>query len=204
MFDDEFVESVKELVGILDPVAELTNYCQKSDVSAADAVEKWLELRENGPQELREYVDERCTKSNVFNDVTMTANYFHPKYRGKKLNAVQTKRVNDYIFDALDADALESVRLFADNSGTFGSLERKKLKSAHTFWYFADFATKYLKIPASTAQLERLFSNWAYIHCDTRNRLKPDTSEKLVKVYFTLRANDDPLDESDGTEMLDE
>lgn len=54
----------------------------------------------------------------------------------------------------------------------------------------ATFAMDYLKIPASTAQLERLFSNWAYIHNDIRNRLSDETSKKLVNVYFTLRSAD--------------
>lgn len=79
------------------------------------------------------------------------------------------------------------------------ALQQKKISSPLTFWHYAadlgheelaEFATKYLKIPASTAQLERLFSNWAFVHSDTRNRLSNETSKKLVNVYFTLRSND--------------
>lgn len=55
----------------------------------------------------------------------------------------------------------------------------------------AEFARDYLKIPASTAQLERLFSNWAFVHSDVRNRLSDETSKKLVKMYFTLRSTDE-------------
>lgn len=212
LFKEDFVESVKNLVDLLDPVAELTNYCQKSDVSAADAVEKWLDLIENESQELRDYAKQRCTKNNVFNNITMTANFFHPKHRGKKLSESQTKEVNDYVFESLDASALESVRLFTIGEGMFGSLNRKKISSPKTFWHFArqqghgelaDFASKLLKIPASTAQLERLFSNWAYVHTDTRNRLSTETSKKLANVYFTLRANDEPIDDSDEDEDVD-
>lgn len=156
--------------------------------------------------ELKKYVEERCTKSKVFNTVTMIANFFHPVYRGQKLSESQKNDINDYVLEHLDGDALESMRLFTSNEGTFAILFKKKLKSPKTFWHFArqqghkqlaDFATKFLNIPASTAQLERMFSNWAYIHTDIRNRLSTETSKKLVNIYFTLRATDDPIDESD-------
>lgn len=166
LFNENFIESVKMLIALLDPVAELTNFCQKSNVSIADAVEKWLDLLAN--DKLEKYVKERCKQSNVFNNVTMTANFLHPEYRGKKLNESQMNDVNAYIFDQLEGDALESLRLYTNSEGTFASLYKKKIKSPKTFWHFAsqqghkqlaDFATKYLNIPASTAQLERMFFN---------------------------------------------
>ena len=82
---------------------------------------------------------------------------------------------------------------------------RKSIVSPKTFWHFAAqlghaeldaFAMDYLKIPASTAQLERLFSNWAYVHTDVRNRLCEETSKKLANIYFTLRSADH-VDEDD-------
>ena len=54
----------------------------------------------------------------------------------------------------------------------------------------AAFAMDYLIIPAFTAQLERLFSNCAYVHTDVRNRLCEETSKKLANIYFTLRSVD--------------
>lgn len=75
-------------------------------------------------------------------------------------------------------------------------MKRKNITATNTFASemssenLSTFAMKYLKIPASTAQLERLFSNWAYIHNDIRNRLSADTSKKLVNMYFTLRSAD--------------
>lgn len=206
LFQSVFVESVKKLVEMLDPVAKLTNDCQRRDFSVSDAVEEWLNLLEHDSEELRGFVKSRCNKSNVFNNVTMAANYFHPIYRGRKLNASQTTAVNNYTFELLNAAALESCRLYSTNDGTFGALARKKITSPKTYWHYAiqqghqelgEFAMKLLKIPASTAQLERLFSNWAFVHSDMRNRLGPDTSKKLVDVYFTLRANDVAIDDDD-------
>ena len=56
----------------------------------------------------------------------------------------------------------------------------------------AELAMDYLKISASTAQLERLFPNWAFVHSD---RLSPETSKKLLNTYFTLRSSEEIIDE---------
>ena len=198
LYDVEFQEEARNLLHILDPVAELTNFCQKSSSSAADAIEKWLVLFSDCP-DLRDLFENRCKKSNVFNIVTMTANYFHPVYRGQKLTQEQLQEVKNFIFEQLDADALESCRMYIKNEGPFGALQRKQISSTKAFWHYAaelghqnlsKFALKLLKIPASTAQLERLFSNWGYIHNNIRNRLSVETSKKLVDVYFTLRSAD--------------
>lgn len=197
---------MKKLLALLDPVAvaDLTNYCQKSTTSVADAVEKWMELAENGTEEMNQFLKYRCEKSNVFNIVTMTANFRHPIYRGKKLNADQQKEVKNHIFEQLDSDGLESLRLFTLNVGTFALLQKKKVTSPKKFWHYASeqgheplalFAMKFLKVPGSTAQLERLFSHWAFIHSDIRNRLSVETSKKLVNVYFTLRSTDEIVDD---------
>lgn len=52
----------------------------------------------------------------------------------------------------------------------------------------AALAVKLLKIPASSAQIERLFSNWGHIHTLLRNRLTFENSKKLIHIYFTLKA----------------
>lgn len=59
----------------------------------------------------------------------------------------------------------------------------------------AELATKLLLIPAATAQLERLFSNWSFVHNKTLNRLSVETSKKLINIYFSLRTNDCSIDD---------
>lgn len=54
----------------------------------------------------------------------------------------------------------------------------------------AKLANKLLKMPASSAQLERVFSNWGHIHSAIRNRLTFDRSKKLVHIYYSLRLED--------------
>lgn len=48
-------------------------------------------------------------------------------------------------------------------------------------------AKKLLKIPASSAELKRLFSNWSFVHSFLRNRLLNEKSKKLVDIYYTLK-----------------
>lgn len=52
------------------------------------------------------------------------------------------------------------------------------------------FGIKILKISAASAQLERLFSSWAFVHLDIRNRLTVERSMKLVDVYYSLKMNE--------------
>lgn len=161
------------MLDLLNPVAELTNYCQRSDIFVADAaVKKWLNLMADCSN-LRDFLKYRTKKSNVFNTVTMTANYLHPVYRGKKFNEEQQEKVKDYIFEKLEAPGLESCRMFTANEGVFAALQRKNITNPKTFWHYAAeqghgelsaFAMKFFKIPGSTAQLERIFSHWGYIH----------------------------------------
>lgn len=163
IFNSNFIESVKNLLSLLNPIAEVINVCQKSNVSLADGVEKWLDLLNNSPEELKELVKARCKKCKVFNEISLSANYFHPIYRGKKLSVSQRRVADDFIFDKLEANGLESCRLFVNEEGTFAGLKRKNIMSINTYWYYASkrghpelgkFAKKLLKIPASTAQLE--------------------------------------------------
>lgn len=113
---------LRENVELLNPVSEMTNYCQKSTTSAADAVEKWSKLLVNGPEDLREFVDSRFVENNVFIILSMTANYFHPIYRGKVLNEQQQQEVKDYLFHQLEAEGLELLRQFTAGEGTFANL----------------------------------------------------------------------------------
>lgn len=137
LLNSDFVDAVQSLTNMLDAVVELINYCQRTDVSIADIVEKWLDLLRPESSEQSKFVVERCSTSNVFTNISMAANFIHPDYRGKKLNDTQRKDVYEYIFEAFDAEGLESLRLFSLSEGSFDSLVKKNLKSPITFWHFA-------------------------------------------------------------------
>lgn len=62
----------------------------------------------------------------------------------------------------------------------------------------ADFALKLISIPASSAEVERVFSNWKFVHSTLRNKLEFKKSKKLVEIYYNLnKGNSDEPDDSD-------
>lgn len=205
IFNDEFVESVMKMLEIMDPIGQLINVCQKSTSSIADAIEEWVNLLHNASPELKSIVDTRCRMSNVFKDITLIAHFLRPVYRGQKFTNDQSGQVSDFIFGKLDAEGLESFRLFSSGDGICAALNSKKITSPKTYWFYAmrqhkqlaEIATQLLLIPALTAQLERLFSNCSFVHSKTRNRLSVETSSKLINIYFSLRENDYFIDEED-------
>lgn len=90
------------------------------------------------------------------------------------------------------------VQAFLNGAGIFKSLNSKNIKSPQTYWFIVGktysllggLAEKLMKIPASSAQIERVFSNWALIHSDLRNRLTAERSQKLIEIYYSLKMTD--------------
>lgn len=78
-------------------------------------------------------------------------------------------------------------------SGRFATLQNdlklevywKLAGSGHSS--LAELAQTYTHVYASSASLERLFSNWGYLHDKVRNRLCADRSEKLIYIYYSHR-----------------
>lgn len=66
-FDSQFVDSVKENLKLLDPVAKLTNKCQQSNFLAGDAVKEWVTLFEEGHEAPRPTLEYRCKENDAFN-----------------------------------------------------------------------------------------------------------------------------------------
>lgn len=83
-------------------------------------IDKLLMLQKNGNDGkdiLRDFLNYRLEQSDVLNTVTITANYFHPIYRGKKLNQQHRQEVTKYVFEKLEAAELESFRNFSEETG---------------------------------------------------------------------------------------
>lgn len=199
IFDQQFVKNVTEAVSLLDPICSLINKCQSSTASIACAAEAWLSIEfPPGFVEAKECLEKR--RNYALKVPLLVANYLHPAYRGKKLNEQQIDLVNDYLLENLDATGLADLIKFSSNTGIFEILNSKEglnLKP-HLYWELASRkctnlshnAIKLLSIPASSAQLERVFSNWSYVHNKLRNRLSAERSKKLVKVYYSLKMQD--------------
>ncbi|XP_058975159.1 uncharacterized protein LOC131801101 [Musca domestica] len=197
LYKEDFIQSVKELFDLLNPVALLIKNCQKSEYSIADATEEWIKLLTTAKPELYEVAAERCRISKVFNKYNLAANVLHPLYKGGRLNPEQMQKVEDFLLENLDEHGLQSFSEYKNAAGFFALLLEKTSKPG-LFWELAanrhkslaTFAQKLLMIPASTAQLEGIFSNWTHVHTDLRNRLDSERSKKLLEVYFSLRINE--------------
>lgn len=205
VFNDELTSNVQSQISLFDPVCKLVNKCQSRSYSVADAAEDWLSL------ELPEvFANQLSVRLNMaLNVYSTTANYLHPVYRGKRLSEFQKHRVQDFLLDELDSDGLDSLQLFELNEAVFGTLATKNINNVRTYWRTAErsnanlakLALRLMKIPASSAQLERLFSNWGHIHSAKRNRILSSRSKKMVHTYYSLRMTDvnefNDSDESD-------
>lgn len=87
---------------------------------------------------------------------------------------------NKFILDHLNDTGKEEFDKYVERSGIFSKLFNKcDLDDPFVFWSMAEtyvpvlgkFVIKLMQIPASTAELERLFSHWSYVHSLIRNRL---------------------------------
>lgn len=107
-------------------------------------------------------------ESNAHNDSVYAIRNIHVNVHFK----IQLQEIVNYIFEELvQLNQNRAVNLEISLFGAFwhcaSEMGNEKLST---------FVLKYLKITTS-AQLERLFSNWAYIYSDIRNRLSADTSK---------------------------
>ena len=197
LYDSVFLKEVADTIAVLDPVSQLINQCQKEEATVADAVELWMDLRlPEDHKDLLPHLEKR--KNQSLNIYSLAANVLHPVYQGLKLNEEHHGQVEEFILENLDPSGITSYQEYRVKSGKFGELMKKGIRSPRTFWYFAarqhkelsEAALKLLNIPASSAQLERLFSNWSFVHNITRNRLSFERSKKLLQIYYTLKLKD--------------
>lgn len=168
--------------------------------SIADAADIWLSIQPPSCFEhLKDTFKSRATQA--LNIYVLCAFYLHPFYKNEKLNSEQMSSINDLLMDTLNAEGLREWDLFIRREGYFNLLMIKNVNDPYLFWKMALFkypnisklALQLLSIPASSAQIERVFSNWSYVHSNSRNRLTFERSKKLVHVYHNLKINDSNL-----------
>lgn len=144
-------------------------------------------------------------------EYALTAFFLHPEYDKSSLNTNQNAIISKFLMKNLDNNGLLELDDFKLKRGKFLVLFTKQIKSPSTFWQIArpffpilsGLALKLLNIPASSAQLERVFSNWGQIHSFKRNRLLFEKSEKLISVFLHLRNSIDDMDDIESDDDLD-
>lgn len=200
--DPVFVTQLQDFILIFDPICQLINVCQRSDCSIAEGCEEWLKLEiPTVNDKMQQKLDNRLKK--VSTPIVLTSNFLHPQYRARRFlhDEQKIKMVFDFLKQELDLKDITDepgLESYQKNTDIFEKLQKRNIVSPETFWMsvkpfyprLSSFAQKLLKIPASSAQLERLFSFWALVHSDLRNRLTVDRSMKLVDIYYTLKMNE--------------
>lgn len=193
IYNDDLIQECKDAIATMDPVCKLLNEVQKNTTKVSDALENWNVLLEQSPEWLREIVMEKLKKHSVFSDEAIIANILDPKYRGKRLSIKCKQQGDDAILSRLDADGQVSYLQYEQQSGRFATL--KTNVKCDLYWQLAktghpalaELADKFTHVPASSASLERLFSNWGYVHNKIRNRRGSQKSEKLAYIYYASR-----------------
>lgn len=103
--------------------------------------------------------------------------------------------MEQFFRENLSPEGLVQLNAYRNQTGIFNRLFERQFESWKIFWRAAEhfypelsrLAVKLLHIPASTGDLERLFSEWAYVHSKIRNRLTDQRSKKLIALYYNLR-----------------
>lgn len=195
----------KNLLDNLTPVASALDRLQSDTTSIADACDTWLGLlREDCLQPHIAKVQKRFKQA--ITPTHFLAYCLHPNYRGEHLSSEQVQVAHDLLLT-------KNPELFP-HFCCFQSEEKPFLKSMfHTscvtkvdpcvWWKTAkktskdlngelcDLASVLLKLPSSSASIERIFSNFGAIQTKLRNRLGLEKAAKLVTCYRALRGDTD-------------
>ena len=112
-----------------------------------------------------------------------------PNYNGMAFKSFQ-ENLNDY--------GLKDLAAYQREEGIFQTLKKKNVKSLETYWSLVEpkhpaltvLAKNLMRIPSSTASIERLFFQCSFVHNNLRNRLTTERSKKLVHFYYALELSD--------------
>ena len=202
LFDPSFEKKMRDTYKLLTPICAFMNKCQNPRYTIAEAAQYWLELKL--PTE--ECDDEEKANINIIfmqrtskalKDAMLAANLLHHKYQGSLLNDLQKQKAELFLDSCLNGKEKEELAKFRRNKDDFAELY-SNCGDAREFWswcsltlpYLSKFAINLLSIPASTAQLEGIFSQWKFIHTDYKGNMHDDTSGYLIDIYHTLKFMD--------------
>lgn len=203
IIDDDFAEEICKFAKLFAPICKLIDLCQKHTTSIADAVNLWLDLEV--PTEFPDVIgDIEARRKMALNIYAMAAYMLHPSYFDLcsiRLSEEQKRAVQNFLIEELDGPGLEDLMHYQKKSGFFQQLFSKQFNNPLAFWNAArvhhpslsSLAVRLLQIPASSATIERLFSQWSFVHNKVRNRLSFETSKKLIHVYYNLKLKDGNL-----------
>lgn len=193
LFSNEFQEELENWIDILTPISKFVKKCESFCFNVADSTQYWCELKSKLPNAAYDTVIEDRIKKAVW-ECGYAANLLHHKHQGILLDREQKEAGTQFLMNNLNAAGLLEYESFDFNSERF-KIFTDKCISPIAFWNLVSpivpnlskIAIKLMLIPASTAQIEGLFSQWKFVHSSPRNRLGFKRSCDLIDVYYSLR-----------------
>lgn len=195
---DDIRDQIQKQILIQQPIINLIDASQSKTCNLADIAERWLKLEDEMPLNLpaKEKKSVRDRTEYALCDVTLAAFMFDPKKDKTLLSDWQKNRIERFVNKHLKD--IVSVKAFGEykvKGIKFADLAVEDI-DARTFWLsikfqyplLSELALDLLNIPASSAEVERVFSKWREVHTSLRNRLGPEKSEKLLSAYYYLRS----------------
>ena len=199
--DYNLFKQVKDLLQQLQPITDAVNNVQSDEATIADACYEWLKLK-------------NCPALKPHTDVISKRMYlalkpFHflafmtdPKHRNDdKINSEQKEMAREWLMSVMpdslsllleyDAEAEPFPKSFFKTTDVKAKVWWKALYNTKICPEFIHLMVKLHSIPCSSASIERIFSNFSYIHSKLRNRLGVQKAAKLVFCYRMLRGHND-------------
>jgi hypothetical protein len=198
------LNEAKNLHSQLQPIAKALDRLQSDTASIADACEEWLVLLQQ--DELKTHLTTVTKRfKEAVTEFHYLANLLHPRYRGKRLSAQAAESARQLLISLHP----ENPEIIADLCAFQAGAEPfpPSLMSAScvdhlapTIWWTSilnskatvsplliNVALKLLRLPSSSAAIERVFSNFGLVQSKLRNQLGLEKAAKLVMCYRQLR-----------------
>lgn len=189
--DKQFIDKVKLQLLMLEPICALINICQKVNVSVSEGAEAWMKIKFPSGCSKQQKNNLVNRKQMALTSLALGAFYLDPFKDKSLMTQNQRQSARSFVSGKLAENVKDQLIQYEKCSENF-DLIRNSTRSAIDFWTFASafypelstLALKLLKIPASTAQLERCFSMWQHVHSKLRNRLTFERSKTLMQCYY--------------------
>uniref|UniRef100_T1GPP2 HAT C-terminal dimerisation domain-containing protein n=1 Tax=Megaselia scalaris TaxID=36166 RepID=T1GPP2_MEGSC len=194
----EFIKKIQTEIDIQNPICELINVCQKSSTNVGDAAKLWLNLKPHLSfnKKQKSSFDERV--KTILTDCALSSYFLNPYNDLSVLSTEHLRLITNFMIKELPGNFIDQYLEYKKLDGIFKSY---KAKASNVFDYWsliqnrypeiARIALRLLKIPASSAQLERVFSAWQHQHSELRNRLNFENSTMLMHIDYTYMLLDD-------------
>lgn len=195
-------------IKIQQPIVNLINAAQNNTINLADIADSWFKLEDQMPLSCSSNVlcHIKQRKKYALCPVTLTAYFLDPRKDKSVLSITHKVAIERCVNKQLkDITSLRAFGEYKEKGEHFADLGVKGL-DAKTFWKSISFeypelsklALRALSIPASSAEIERTFSQWKLVHTAIRNKIGPEKSEKLLAAFHFLHG--DKPDKKQGSQ----